>query len=187
MKMTKKFPIFDTMEDAVSALSNQWRYRKFLNRVRSGYRSMKTEMEKAKHILSRLDSGVLYHPTLMTMELLEAYGIKCELPVMAHNLEEARLKAGEIGYPVVMKIGSADISHKTDVKGVRVNIADEKGLIEAFIDIMDAITKMRKSSRIHGVILQKMIPEGMELIIGGKHDHDFGPIVMFGMGGIFVE
>jgi acyl-CoA synthetase (NDP forming) len=86
-----------------------------------------------------------------------------------------------------MKIDSPDIAHKTDVGGVKVNIRDEAEWEKAFYEITEAAKSHPGRVRINGVMLQKMITGGMELIIGGRYDHDFGPVIMFGMGGIFVE
>ena len=187
LKRDKGLPLFDTMEDAVFALSAQWKYREFMNRDRSPYLNLEKEKKKAREILAKAADEPLYPSDLMAMELVNAYGISCEMPVMAADLEKARLKAKKIGYPVVMKISSLDISHKTDVGGVRVDIEDETELEKAFHEMMAEVGKRAEAASIHGVMLQRMIPGGMELIIGGKYDHDFGPVIMFGMGGIFVE
>ncbi|MBW2217205.1 MAG: acetate--CoA ligase family protein [Deltaproteobacteria bacterium] len=187
LRKDKVFPTFDTVEDAVCALSTQWKYREFLNRVHSPYLNMEKEKKKAGEILAKATDAPLYPSDLTAMELVSAYGIRCEIPVMAANLEEARLKATEIAYPVAMKISSPDISHKSDVGGVRVNIEDEAALEKTFREMMTEVKKRTEAVQIQGVMLQKMIHGGMELIIGGKHDKDFGPVVMFGMGGIFVE
>lgn len=187
IKMAKRFPVFDTMEDAVCALSHQWTYRKFVNRTRSAYPVMKDERSTADQILEEIKADPFYPNALAVMALVSAYGIRCEMPVTAVNLEEARLKAEGIGYPVVMKIWSSDISHKTDIGGVRVNIRDGAALDKAFAEILENARKQAKGACIQGVMLQKMVMKGMELVLGGKQDQDFGPVVMFGMGGIFVE
>ena len=187
VKMGNRFPLFDTMEDAVFALSVQWQYRRTLNKVRSPYPNMEKEKEKAGEILAKATNEHSYPSDLLAIELASAYGISCAIPFIAVDLEEARLKAKEIGYPVVMKISSPDISHKTEVGGVRVNIKDEAELTKAFHEIITEIKKRSEAVNIRGVMLQKMISGGMELILGCKHDKDFGPVIMFGLGGIFVE
>jgi len=179
-KKEKGYPIFDTVEDAVLALATQWEYRKTLNRVRSPYITLKAQKEKVGEILTNKATD------LEAIEIAEAYGIRCEMPVTAVDLEDAVSKADGMGYPVVMKIKSPDISHKTDVGGVIIDIKNKPELEAAYDKIMDNI-KTQAGARIQGVMLQKMIPDGMELIIGGKFDPDFGPVIMFGMGGIFVE
>jgi acyl-CoA synthetase (NDP forming) len=187
IKSSKNFPVFDTLEDAVGALSTQWKYRKILRRIRSPYRVLEKEKKKALEILAKTANRSQYPSDLTAMELAGAYGIRCEMPIMAVNLEEARLKAAEIGYPLVMKLTSPDISHKTDVGGVKVNIKDDMELGSAFIEIMREAKTRVAGAQIDGVMLQKMIFGGIELIMGGKVDRDFGPVIMFGMGGVLTE
>ncbi len=187
LKSNKDYPIFDTPEDAVWALSRQWKYRQFLKRVRSPYRTMENEKKRATQILAKMAKGSPYPNDLVAMELAEAYGIRCEMPVLAVDLEEARLKADEIGYPLVMKISSPHVSHKTDVGGVKINIKDNMALETAFFEIMGEVKARVEGARIAGVTLQKMIFGGLELIAGGKWDRDFGPVIMFGMGGVLAE
>ncbi len=187
IKSNKDYPIFDTPEDAVCALSRQWKYRRFLKRVRSPYRTLENEKKRATQILAKIAKGSRYPNDLMAMELAEAYGIRCELPILAVNVEEARIKAAEIGYPLVMKISSPDVSHKTEVGGVKTNIKEDMALETAFFEIMGEVKTRVEGARIDGVMLQKMIFGGIELIAGGKCDRDFGPVIMFGMGGTLAE
>jgi acetyltransferase len=179
-KKNKVFPIFDSIEDSIHALSTQWKYRQIQNRTRSPYRHMALQ----KNAVGKILSGEVND--LTAMEIASGYGIRCEMPVTAVDLEDAILKASGMGYPVAMKIESPDISHKTDVGGVIIDIKNKTGLEAAYHKIMDNM-KTQAGARIQGVMLQKMIPDGMELIIGGKFDDDFGPVIMFGLGGIFVE
>ncbi|SPD72378.1 conserved hypothetical protein [uncultured Desulfobacterium sp.] len=187
IKISNRFPLFDTMEDAVFALSVQWKYRRMLKKARSPYPNMEKEKKKARGIFAKAMDENSYPNDLLAMELVSAYGISCAIPALAVDLEEARLIAKKIGFPVVMKISSPDILHKTDVGGVRCDIEDEAALEKAFHEMMTEVKKRAKANNIYGVMLQKMISEGTELILGGKHDKDFGPVIMFGMGGIFVE
>jgi acetyltransferase len=187
IKKESDFPIFDTMEDAVCALSNLWKYKRMTGRVRSPYRDMGVQKIEADNIFSSIEHIESAYDDLLAMQLAKVYGIACEVPEIAADLDEARSKAASIGYPLVMKVCSPDISHKTDVGGVRINIQDETELEQIFIEIMDEVKQRAGSARIHGVTLQKMIHGGMELIIGGSYDHDFGSVVMLGLGGIFVE
>jgi len=95
--------------------------------------------------------------------------------------------AQQIGYPVVMKIMSPDIVHKSDAGGVKVNLKNEAAVREAFRTIMTNAKAYNASAHIHGVAVQEMAPWGTEVIVGAVNDPTFGPTVMFGMGGIFVE
>jgi len=92
-----------------------------------------------------------------------------------------------IGYPVVMKIVSPDIIHKSDAGGVKLNIKDEKEAESAYREIVLKAIKYNKKAKISGVIAYKMIPQATEIIIGMMKDPHFGPVIMFGLGGIFVE
>jgi acyl-CoA synthetase (NDP forming) len=120
-------------------------------------------------------------------ELLKEY----EIPVPDFELikteDEITGLAKEINFPIVMKIVSPDIIHKTDARGVKLNIKDEKGAILAFQEIIFQAKKYNKKARISGVIAYTMVPQETEIIIGMMKDPHFGPVVMFGLGGIFVE
>ncbi|MBD3397884.1 acetyl-CoA synthetase [Candidatus Micrarchaeota archaeon] len=121
--------------------------------------------------------------TLPEFEMLGKYKIK-PLPYGIAKTEEDALEiAKKIGYPVALKIVSPEITHKTDVGGVKVRIKDEKRLKHAYEDIMEGA----KKHKITGVLVQKMARRGVELIIGGKKDPQFGHLVILGMGGVYVE
>lgn len=115
--------------------------------------------------------------------LLEKHGFKLLPYRIAKTGDEAAKAAKAIGYPVAMKIVSPDIEHKTDVGGVKVNIKSEDVLRLAFRDI----TQSANGKRIEGVLIQKMARKGVELIIGGKKDPQFGHMIVLGLGGIYVE
>ncbi|ABN70334.1 branched-chain acyl-CoA synthetase (ADP-forming) beta subunit / acetyl-CoA synthetase (ADP-forming) beta subunit [Staphylothermus marinus F1] len=120
-------------------------------------------------------------------EIIKAYNIPAPETAIARSLEEAIKIAEKIGYPLVLKIVSPDISHKSDVGGVILNIKSKEELIKAFNKIYENVSKNAPGARIVGVLIQKMAPKGLEVIIGGLRDNIFGPVVMFGLGGIFVE
>ncbi|NTV84618.1 MAG: acetate--CoA ligase family protein, partial [Bacteroidales bacterium] len=121
------------------------------------------------------------------LEILKAYGIKVVETRPAKNKEEAFLTAGEIGYPLVMKISSPQVVHKTDSGGVRLNIKNETELSLAYDEMLAAIRANVLDARIDGVFLQKYYPANIEVIIGSKRDEEFGPVVVFGQGGIYAE
>ncbi|ADM28386.1 acetyl-CoA synthetase (ADP-forming) beta subunit; branched-chain acyl-CoA synthetase (ADP-forming) beta subunit [Ignisphaera aggregans DSM 17230] len=123
----------------------------------------------------------------------EAYEILSEykFPVpkfgLAKSEEEAVKIADSIGYPVVLKIVSPDIVHKSDVGGVIINLKDSSDVREGFRKIMLNVRNRAPNARIEGVLIQEMVPQGLEIIVGSTRDTIFGPIVMFGLGGVFVE
>ena len=123
----------------------------------------------------------------------EAQGIMrtIEIPLpqrsIARNLDEAVTYAEKIGYPVVMKIVSKDILHKSDVGGVALNLLDRKEVIEAYEAILHNCRAEKPDAKIEGVEISEMVLGGVELIVGARRDPSFGPIVMCGLGGIYVE
>lgn len=120
-------------------------------------------------------------------KVFEAYGMPTTKIGLAKSEGEAVKLATEIGYPIVMKIVSPDILHKSDAGGVKVNIKDEAGVREAFNTILKNANNYKADADIHGVAVQEMAPWGTEVILGSVNDPTFGPTVMFGLGGIFVE
>lgn len=120
-------------------------------------------------------------------EVIRAYGIPAPETALAKTPEEAVALAEKIGYPLVLKIVSPDISHKSDVGGVILNVKSKEEVVEAFNKIHENVSRKAPGAKIVGVLIQKMAPQGLEVIIGGLRDNIFGPVVMFGLGGIFVE
>ncbi|TVL99985.1 MAG: acetyl-CoA synthetase [Candidatus Brocadia sp. WS118] len=120
-------------------------------------------------------------------DFVEAFGIKTPEHRAASSCGEAIQAARSIGYPVVLKIISPDISHKTDVGGVKLGIKDDNGIEHAYAEIIADVTKRQPGARIQGILVQEMATPSTEVIVGGLRDPQFGPAVMFGLGGIFVE
>lgn len=120
-------------------------------------------------------------------ELLREYGISVPDFKLIKSEDEIVGLAKEINFPIVMKIVSPDIIHKTDAGGVKVGIKDEKEAKTAYQDIIYKVKKYKKEAKISGVIAYSMIPQETEIIIGMMKDPCFGPTIMFGLGGIFVE
>ena len=120
-------------------------------------------------------------------ELLKEYGIPIPDFKLIKSEEEITGLAKEINFPIVMKIVSPDIIHKTDAGGVKVEIKDEKKAESAYQEIISKAKKYNKKARISGVIAYTMVPQATEIIIGMMKDPHFGPVIMFGLGGIFVE
>jgi acetyltransferase len=120
-------------------------------------------------------------------EVAELYKIPAAPSRLSHDAKEAAALAETMGYPVVMKIASPDIMHKTDVGGVKVNLKSKEEVAAAFTSIMENSTKAVPNAKIYGVEVQKMMPKGDELIIGMAKDPTFGPMIAFGSGGILVN
>ena len=118
---------------------------------------------------------------------MSCYGIRFAETKFAKTADEAAKIAGKIGFPVVIKLASATITHKTDVGGVQLNIKSESEVIQAFNAIKDKLTRIGKENEMDGVMVQKMVTEGIETIVGVSNDPSFGHLIMFGMGGVNAE
>jgi len=120
-------------------------------------------------------------------ELLKEYGIPVPDFKLIKSEEEIAGLVKEINFPLVMKIVSPDIIHKSDAGGVKIGIKDEKEARLAYQEIISEAKKYNKNTKISGVIVYSMVPQGTEIIVGMMKDPHFGPVIMFGLGGIFVE
>lgn len=139
-------------------------------------REILDQSQKANH-LTAVETG----------RILSAYGISAAKMKLAETEDEAAALADEIGMPVVLKVASADISHKTDVGGVLLNLADVKSVRGGFQQIMAQAKAAMPDANLTGVYVQEMAPPGQEVIIGSVRDPQFGPVMMFGSGGTEVE
>jgi len=119
--------------------------------------------------------------------LCSLYGIPITKIEVVKTEDAAVESAKKIGFPIVLKIVSAQVLHKSDAGGVVVGIADEKGIREGYQRIISNIKKNVPAAVIDGILVQEMAPKGTEIIIGSAVDATFGPTIMFGLGGIFVE
>jgi acyl-CoA synthetase (NDP forming) len=120
-------------------------------------------------------------------EVLKQAGIPVVETRLAKTREEAARLSREIGFPVAMKIASPDVIHKSDSGGVRLNLNNMKEVKSAYDNITHRVNQQYPHAILHGVSVQKMLPPGTEVIIGTSKDPQFGPVIMFGLGGIFVE
>jgi acyl-CoA synthetase (NDP forming) len=123
----------------------------------------------------------------LTRPILDAYGIPLVAGGIAISQTQAVEIAEEIGYPVVMKINSVDILHKSDVGGIRLNLKNKAEVANAYQNMIQSIQQKLPEANLDGVLIEAMSPKGQEVIIGMKRDPGFGAMMMFGLGGIFVE
>ena len=122
-----------------------------------------------------------------SLRLVESYGIPVAEYGLARTADEAVELAERIGYPVVLKVSSPDVSHKTEIGGVIVGLKSRSDVRDSFRKISDSLSKHSPQAKLEGVVVQKMIEGGYEVIVGGLVDPQFGPVVVVGLGGIFVE
>ncbi|CAM5787078.1 acetate--CoA ligase family protein [Ottowia pentelensis] len=120
-------------------------------------------------------------------EVLAAYGVPVVRDLLTHSADQAATAAREVGLPVVLKVESPDIPHKTEAGVIRLNLKTEGEVRQAFADVMRNAQAATPSARITGVLVQPMVPQGTEIMVGARVDPQFGPMVVVGLGGIFVE
>jgi acetyltransferase len=181
-------PSYDYPEDAIAALDAMLSFRRWQEKPERQCRVFEPDTRKVREIFaSVIDQH--RHDLIETeaREILRAYGFRLPESRIALTTKEAVRAASEIGYPVVMKIVSPDVLHKSDMGGVRVKLENEAMVREAFFDITSSIQVRQPEARILGVMVQEMIPQGKEVILGITRDLQFGPMIMFGLGGIYVE
>ncbi|MCZ3367125.1 MULTISPECIES: acetate--CoA ligase family protein [Methanobacterium] len=145
------------------------------------------DKEIVKNIIQEAQEKDMYTLGLESFDILKAYGIPTVGTAITKNLEDTLKAAEEIGYPLVMKIVSPQISHKSDVGGIKLNLNNADDVKAAYEDMMENIPKKEPNATLEGVQLQKMLSGGKEVIIGMVQDPTFGPMMMFGLGGIYVE
>jgi acyl-CoA synthetase (NDP forming) len=143
---------------------------------------------KVENIIEKhLRQGIREIGETESKEILEAYGFVTPKGAVATTAEQAGNIAEQLGYPVVLKIWSPDIIHKSDVGGVKIGLTSRKEVMDAFDLMMYRIPKKKPDANILGVLVQEMCQKGKEVILGTNRDPQFGPLMMFGMGGTMVE
>ncbi len=181
-------PTYDYPEDAISALDAMLSYRTWREKPERQFRHYEADTRKVREIFASIIKQ--HRHDLIeneAREILKAYGFRLPDSRIARTTKEAVAAASDIGLPVVMKIASPDVLHKSDMGGVRVGIETTTMVEDAFFDITSNIQQRQPEARILGVMVQEMIPQGKEVILGITRDIQFGPMVMFGLGGIYVE
>jgi acyl-CoA synthetase (NDP forming) len=138
-------------------------------------------------IAAARSGGIRKLPELETLQVFQAYGIPAAPAALAKTVEEAIALADGLKFPVVLKVVSSEIIHKTDVGGVRVGLNGAAEVKSAFTEIAANVHRLAPQATIQGLLVQRMLRGGRELIAGVVRDPSFGPLVMFGLGGVLVE
>jgi acetyltransferase len=186
-------PTFDTPERAVRAFMDIYRFSKNIEMLQQIPSRLPKRLEFDREAATRLIREGLAGKNYLLTEieakaLLSSYGISVNRMVRAVTKEEVAQKAQNIGFPVAMKINSRDITHKSDANAVFLNLHNEKEASKAFDKIIWNAHAYNPKARIEGVTIQPMLTNyDYELILGAKKDRDFGPVILFGMGGVFAE
>ncbi|WNY25186.1 acetate--CoA ligase alpha subunit [Methanolapillus millepedarum] len=149
--------------------------------------TFKVDKEKVKALMKKQTDNNDFVLGLESIDILEAYGLPLVGNEEAATVDDAVKAAEKMGYPVVMKIVSPDITHKSDAGGIRLNLKNKDEVKDAYAKMMVDVKKHVPNAKIEGVQIQQMLIGGNEIIIGMIRDPTFGPLVMFGLGGIYVE
>lgn len=176
-------------EIAAKVMAKLCEYGWWIKRPLTGVKKYEdVDKERARRIIEKAkNEGRSFLPEPECYEILKAYGFPIPPLSFSKNFDECVKASEQIGFPLALKIVSPDILHKVDVEGVKLNIEDKEHLLKAYNDMMERVKSNRPEANIWGVLVQKMIKGGKETIIGMKRDNLFGPVIMFGLGGVYVE
>ncbi len=183
-----KIPQYDATDSAVASIKVMSNYVRWRSRPKRVVKLFPVNRRKVEGIIERHQRQKIDDiGETESKEILEAYGFVTPKGSIATSAEQAANIAKQLGFPVVLKIWSSDILHKSDVGGVRIGLENEQEVKDAFDLMMYRIPKKRPEANILGVLVQEMCKSGKEVILGMNRDPHFGPLMMFGMGGIMVE
>jgi 4-hydroxybutyrate---CoA ligase (ADP-forming) len=182
-------PHFMYAEPAIKTLNAMYSYRDWLGSARASPREFKVDKQRVKVLFDNIaQQGRKNVLEEEGYEVLSSYGFSTPRSFLGTTEEECtRAARDEIGYPVVMKIVSPDIIHKSDAGGVKVGLKNDNEVRAAFKEISNNAKKYKSNAQIKGILVQEMITSAKEIILGSKTDPLFGPLIMVGLGGIYVE
>jgi acetyl coenzyme A synthetase (ADP forming)-like protein len=186
--MNNNIPNYEYPEEAVAAYHAMYRYHAWIKKPPKTFTNITVRKNGVAAIFEKVKQENRERFTDEEIhEVLETYGFRQPQGLFARTSEEAVAAAKRIGYPVVMKIMSPQVVHKSDIGGVRKNLNNKKDVENAFFEITTHVRNIMPAATIYGVLIQEMIPPGKEVIIGITKDPQFGHMIMFGLGGIYVE
>ena len=181
-------PNYHFPERAVGALGAMYTYRAWLEQPDPEIETFDVDREAVRRVLDGVrDEGRDSIGDTEAQVIMDAYGIPAPRSRVVETGDEAVAYAQEIGYPVVAKIASPDILHKSDVGGIMVGLRDDEQLREAVPTLLERAREHMPEATLWGVQIQEMVKDAREVIIGMNSDPQFGPLIMFGLGGIYVE
>jgi acetyltransferase len=185
-------PLYVFPEEAIMSLKRAVEYSELRAKPRGKIPVFKDiRKDKARELIEKVMQDNTRSPLWLTpdeiAELLDCYGIRQSRVVFSATAAEAKKAAKKLGFPVAVKLASSTITHKTDVGGVVLNVNSEDDVEKAFEDIKQKLAKLDRQAEMSGVTVQKMMAGGIETIVGVTQDPSFGPLMMFGSGGIYAE
>jgi len=182
-----KIPDYRFPERAASAMARLADRSEFLREMDESVVPLaEVDTPSARSTLADAEPGA-WLETELADRLMKAYGIPTSPIKLALDAESAVRLGDELGYPAVMKIASPDIPHKSDVDGILLNLVSAEEIVEGFEILMARVQAQRPDAKLEGVLIQRMIPQGQEVIVGAVRDPQFGALMMFGSGGVEVE
>ncbi len=183
-----RIPAYRFPESAARVLSEMTKFTEWLSRPKTGIKTYKVNRSKAKEVIDAVKKeGRSFLLENEAYEVLKHYHFPVIQSRLATNEKQALDTAEELGYPVVLKIASPQIIHKFDFGGVKLNLQNRTEVKKAYQEILVNVRRKVPKAHIMGVIVEEMAQEGKEVILGMNRDPQFGPILMFGLGGIYVE
>jgi acetyltransferase len=183
-----KIPCYDFPEEAADALARMVEHQEWRERTREPLEQFPADRERAAtSLLTAQKAGRLALNEVEARQIVAAYGLPLPKSQLALNVEQAVRWAEDIGYPVVMKIISPDILHKSDIGGVQVGLKNAREVRMAYEEILNRAYRYMPDADVWGVAVQEMVQPGREVIVGVTKDPTFGHLMMFGLGGIYVE
>jgi len=186
-KEVTSIPLYQFPESPARALAGMVKYHKLITKDKGKIIYYEANKDTAEKIINEtIEKKEQLLPPAKAEQLLTSYGIPFAPSFLVHTLEDCIFKAREIGYPVVLKAISATLTHKTDWGGVIVDIRNDAELIDAY-QLMNKKIASMKDYQFEGILVQKLIKGGKEIVIGMSQDKNFGPLLMVGLGGIYVE
>lgn len=180
-----RIPHYILPEQACRAFGHASTYRDWLNRPQTEAKSFEVDKNAAAEIIENAGDG--YLTELDSTAVLKAYGFPVLEPVLVRSAAEAAATANRKGYPIVLRVLSPDIVHKFDIGGVALDLKDADQVGRAYETMMSRLSQNCPNADIKGVLVRRMIPAGREVILGLNRDPVFGHVIMFGLGGIYVE
>jgi acetyltransferase len=181
-------PNYPFPERAALAFKAMSQYREIRARPEAEFAQFDVDREATREVIEKVRSeGRVSIGDAEARTILKAYGLRIPKSEIAESPEQAVEIAREVGYPVVLKIASPDILHKTDVGGVRVGLESRQEVIDAYELMAYRAQRYLPEARVWGCMVQEMVEEGLEVLVGMNRDPQFGPLVTFGLGGIYVE
>lgn len=181
-------PLYLFPESAARTLSAMVRYSRWRSRPHSEVRRFDVDQKRTKSVMASAKAARRSQLTIVeSMQILRAYGIPIARYALARNRDEILASAREIGFPLVLKVVSSKLTHKTEVGGVVVDLRTEEEVLAALDKMEGPLRSRGVENEIDGYLIQEMVRGGKELILGMTLDSHFGPLLMFGLGGIFVE